>query len=262
MTEGAREAGGAANVMTMNATPELRTILLRHLQDVDLEYTARAQLVASDATIDWWVHGTLTLWPDVDGEDNDFAWVRADGVSLTAPTTNADDSVTLPVYDASGFTVDTFRVADLAGTLDARSADAAHFAPLVDPESGDLVEEVLDGFFALGAHLVVVDRVELAPAWRGSGGVGALLTATALRWLSLDAKAVAVHPHPFTLGEDPQAHPRFPEALASVRRTWASLGFQPLGGYDDIWVLDPGSSALGDAERRLRAELLGGDATF
>lgn len=241
----------------MNPPSTLHQTLLRVLPDVELGYTARSWLVPSDvdedATVEWWAHGTLQAFPF----DDDTGWVRADGVSLDEPVTDSDGAVHLTLYTGSGFTVDTSRVRNLADTLDARSADAAHFMPLVKPGSNELIDEIQDEFFAIGKDLVIVDRVRLAPAWRGAGGVGALLTATALQHLTVDAVAVAVHPFPYTLAEDPTTHPQFAESLAGVRRVWASLGFGPLEAQDEVWVMDPGWVALGNAEERLRAELLG-----
>ncbi len=223
------------------ASPVHRT-LLRYLPDVELRYGGRSPLVSlevdTDATLDWWVDGVLTIAPDLDTDDDeDLSWVGAKESSLHASRTGSDGPVELTIYQASGVTVDLSRVNDLADTLDARSSDAAHFMPLVQAGSGELIGEVSDEFFALGSTLVVVDRVQLAAAWRRAGGVGALLTACALRWLTADAQAVAVHPFPFELGEHPTEAPGFAEALAGVRRTWASLGFSPTRINQDVWVI-------------------------
>lgn len=232
----------------------LRETLLRHLPEVDLEYAGRAPLVPadvdSDSTLSWWVHGTV----EVEDHQDEGDWCHLPGVSLNE-VAERDGTFDINVLWMQGLTIDTYEVADLADTLDARDADSAHFMPLIDPATGELAAEVQG--LGFGSNLVIIDRVQVAPAWRGAGGVGRLLIATALRWLTHDAAVVAVHPHPYTLAEDPESDPRFPEALAAVRRTWASLGFEALPGHDDLWILDPASTALATAESELRRRLLG-----
>ncbi|OLZ57589.1 hypothetical protein BS330_14880 [Amycolatopsis keratiniphila subsp. nogabecina] len=85
-------------------------------------------------------------------------------------------------------------------------------------------------------------RVQLAPAWRGLGGVGRLLTARLLRWICTDPRLVAVLPFPIDLDRGLLKDDSiFEPALEKVRRTWAALGFQP--ATDQLWIMDPADGA-------------------
>ncbi|WP_410659890.1 hypothetical protein [Amycolatopsis sp. lyj-112] len=126
--------------------------------------------------------------------------------------------------------------------LDARSEDYARFIPLFGGRDQfgfvTLRDDLEDEVESLGSHVVILDRVQLAPAWRGLGGVGRLLTARLLRWVCADPRLVAVLPFPIDLDrallEDDSA---FEPALEKVRRTWAALGFQP--AIEQLWIMDP-----------------------
>ncbi|WP_152546698.1 hypothetical protein [Amycolatopsis orientalis] len=61
------------------------------------------------------------------------------------------------------------------------------------------VDDALDARSEDYAKVVIIDRVQLAPAWRGLGGVGRLLTARLLRWVCNDPRLVAVLPFPIDL---------------------------------------------------------------
>ncbi|WP_410583766.1 hypothetical protein [Amycolatopsis sp. lyj-108] len=78
------------------------------------------------------------------------------------------------IFEANGLTIDLQHVDDVHDALDARSGrDQFGFVTL---QNG-----LEDQIQSLGSHVVIIDRVRLAPAWRGLGGVGRLLTARLLR---------------------------------------------------------------------------------
>ncbi|MBE8516422.1 hypothetical protein ILP97_02635 [Amycolatopsis sp. H6(2020)] len=100
-------------------------------------------------------------------------------------------------------TIDLQHVEDVHDALDARSEDYAKFIPLFGgcDQFGfvTLQDDLEDQVESLGTHVVIVDRVQLAPAWRGLGGIGRLLTARLLRWVCNDPRLVAVLPFPINL---------------------------------------------------------------
>lgn len=69
----------------------------------------------------------------------------------------------------------------VAGCLDAlvaRSEDYSHFIPTLgnDFRGPELSDEIEDRLEIEGTEVVIINRVTLAPAWRGLGGAGRLTT--------------------------------------------------------------------------------------
>jgi hypothetical protein len=101
---------------------------------------------------------------------------------------------------------------------------------------------------------VLVDRVWLAPAWRGHGGVGRLLTARLLRWVCPEPRVVALMPSPIALDDKQQEDETvFNHEMAKARQTWKSLGFKPFG--KDILIMDPAMVYHDEAVKKLAREL-------
>jgi hypothetical protein len=86
-----------------------------------------------------------------------------------------DRTHNLPVVDSSptilratGLLVDVSRVKNIHDALDARSADYEAFSPMFEgPGSPELAAELQEELAAYSSQVVLVDRVWLAPAWRG-----------------------------------------------------------------------------------------------
>lgn len=240
----------------------LATTLLSQLEDVQLHVRGQAALIGADmtdpGTLDWWAEATISLWPD--DEEPEEAWASAPGVALSTRDRGAGERE-LVLFEADGLLVDLQHVEDAFDALDARSEDYAHFIPLFGNTESfgqlDLNDELEDRLEALGSHVVIIDRARLAPAWRGLGGVGRLLTGRLLRWVSADPRVIAVHPFPIDLDmEQRQNSTVFKPALEQVQRVWASLGFRPF--TDRIWVMDPHladhAEALANLAHRLGLE--------
>jgi hypothetical protein len=120
---------------------------------------------------------------------------------------------------------------------------------------GELVPELDERLAPLGNSLVIIDRAQLAPAWRGLGGVGKLLMGQLLPWICSDARAVALHPFPIDLGkEQGKDNATFTTALDKVKRTWGSIGFAPF--TEDVWIMDPARVDHDNAMKELRKKLL------
>ena len=251
--------------MPTPSASELRGILRDHVRDIELEHSGMSHIEPlaeeNKDVLAWSVSGILRLFPDVDADDRGgLEWTTSEGVSLAPVVQDANDEVAIRLFSTNGFTVDLYRLGSgLAASLDERSVEAEHFLPLTDPRTGTLVDEIDEEFYPLGNTLLVIERANLAPAWRGLGGLGRMLIAHALRWEAREAKVIAVHPHPIDLPEGLERDgPRFLEGLATVRRTWASLGFDPMDGHEDIWLFDPAMNGMDLAEAKLRSHLLGG----
>ncbi|MFF6790790.1 hypothetical protein ACFY9C_17135 [Streptomyces filamentosus] len=227
-----------------------RADLLTYLNRLELRFDSSASLVASDAhddpaTLEWSCRAVLPVWePDDEEAEADNARLLAPGVSLAQSSRGEDQELT--ILTMSGLTVDLGRVGSIYVSLDARDADYEHFTPLFD-KSGDLgLHPDLEEGLVSGEQVVIIDRVRIAPAWRGLGGVGRLLIGRLLRWVAGQAALVATHPYPIDIpvGEREDTA-REAREQAVVQRTWRSLGFEPF--REDVWVMQPHLSAHGDA---------------
>jgi hypothetical protein len=240
----------------MGDTSMLEVHLRAALASVTFDYRATTHLVGAEpdlnGTCTWVVTGSVAL----SEEDRSDAWVRADGIGLHTDEFDSGAPLTLDIFQMEGLTVDLWQVGNLQDALDARSADTAHFLPLAEgvSERGALSSNLDAHIHGAGGQLVLIDRVLLAPAWRGKGGVGRLLIGSVLQWIAADAQCVAVHPHPFHLADLDSNDPALDAGIAAVRHTWGFLGFVPF--LDDLYIFDPTSNALDQAMGQLRARLL------
>ena len=185
--------------------------------------------------------------PSPSGHEPGGAWW--DQESATLEKTVAGDGLKLTILRATGLLVDLSRVKNIYDALDARSADYEVFSPMFEgPGSPELAAELQEELAAYNSQVVLVDRVWLAPAWRGHG-VGRLLTARLLGWVCPDPM-VALMPSPIALDEKQQEdEATFNQEMAKVRRTWKSVGFRPYG--KDIMIMDPAMVHHGEAEDKL-----------
>ncbi|MER5969655.1 hypothetical protein ABT112_07945 [Streptomyces sp. NPDC002055] len=228
--------------------------LLTHLNRLELRFDSSASLVASDAhddpaTLEWRCRAVLPLWePDDDEAEADNARLLAPGVSLAQSSQGERQEVT--ILAMSGLTLDLWRIVNIYESLDSRDADYEHFAPLFD-KSGDLgLHSDLEECLVSGDQVVIINRVRIALAWRGLGGVGRLLISHLLRWVAGQAALVATHPYPIDVPV-PERDDMAREAreMAVVQRTWRSLGFEPF--REGVWVMQPHLSAHSEAVERL-----------
>lgn len=162
------------------------------------------------------------------------------------------------VLTMHGLTVDPFTVEDsIPRLLDEVSEDFAHFGVLF--AGNDFAPELTAVIEGLGSRSVLIDRVRMAPGWRGRRGVGRLLISRILRLFAGDSAVIATNPFPIDLFAESDnlshvtKHPLFGEELAKVQRTWGSLGFHPY--KDPIWILDPAMSTHSQAVTALERDL-------
>lgn len=228
--------------------------LLTYLNRLELRFDSSASLVASDAhddpaTLQWRCRAVLPLWESDDEEAMaDNARLLAPGISLAQSSRSEREELT--ILTMSGLTLDLWRIRNVYESLDSRDADYEHFAPLFD-KSGDLgLHSDLEECLVSGDQVVIIDRVRIAPAWRGLSGAGRLLIGRLLRWVAVRAALVATHPYPIDIPVDEREDTaREAREKAVVQRTWRSLGFEPF--REDVWVMQPHLRAHEDAVKRL-----------
>jgi hypothetical protein len=221
------------------------------LQLLELEVRLSAPLteqagLGSRAVARWTGEGVLRISAfDVGG-----VWAR-DDVALTRRGDDGGVSE-LVVATCTGLSIDLGHAGEAAAVLGS-FVDYGHFQPLLDPDrTSGLAVEVEERWSRRHHGLVLLDRVELAPAWRGMGGVGRLVVARLLGWLAADARLAALQPFPTQFSGAGDV-PGFAEAHAKVQQVWGSIGFTPW--RDDIWCLDPASADLRRALTRLEDRL-------
>lgn len=202
--------------------------------------------LGSRAVAPWSAEGVLR----VSGVDVEASWSR-DDVALDRRDAGRG-VLELVVATCTGLTIDLHWPDEVVEVLKS-FADYAPFLPLLDPERSSGLDEDVDSRVAgRGPRLVLLDRAELAPAWRGMGGVGRLVVARLVRWLAADTRLVALQPFPTQFADAGDA-PGFAEARAKVQQVWGSIGFAPW--RDDVWCLDPASPDFARAVSRLEERL-------
>jgi GNAT superfamily N-acetyltransferase len=131
--------------------------------------------------------------------------------------------------------------------FEATTCDTEEYMCLFD-EDGWLDEQMLrelDG--PVDGHVLVVDRVRVAPAWRGRL-LGPLLAAGAIIDLGVGCAVAAAYPSPFELERD---DPGRPEQQKRLERLWQRFGFTPW--RNGVFVLAIESNTLGNTFEWLRA---------
>lgn len=236
----------------MTPPADLWSVLQAHLPDLELRYASTGQLVGMDpeevGVLEWTVTGVIPVSSEVDG---DLSWTREPGVALSESRDPRGGSL-IEVFSMSGATVDRARAGSLVDVLDSRSAETELLLPLVDPETGDLKDDLAQRLEGFGDRLVIIDDARLADAWRRQGGVGRLLIGHSLRWLTAAAQCVIARP---ALSAEDEAADTPPD-VRSARRLLRTLGFEAY--TDAIYVLDPATTTMDEAIGRLEDSLLRG----
>ncbi|NUS85666.1 MAG: hypothetical protein HOY75_23790, partial [Streptomyces sp.] len=108
---------------------------------------------------------------------------------------------------------------------------------LLDPETGSFTREVSELLAYVGSALLVMDRVTLAPAWRGHG-LAAVLGSEVIHRLMPGCRAVACSPGVTDLSSrrlTDQAE--WDRVNAKIAQGWESLGFRLY--RDNVYLLSP-----------------------
>ncbi|TCR22967.1 hypothetical protein [Streptomyces sp. BK205] len=124
---------------------------------------------------------------------------------------------------------------------------------LLDPETGSFTREVSELLEYVGSALLVMDRVTLAPAWRGHG-LAAVLGSEVIHRLMPGCRAVACSPGVTDLSSrrlTDQAE--WDRVNAKIAQGWESLGFRLY--RDNVYLLSPASQELEEQRGVLRGRL-------
>jgi hypothetical protein len=197
--------------------------------------------------------GTVSILDLHDEDEESISSIAGIGLEIVEGAT-----AEITILRAEAVVLDLGTIKNLFETLDADSEELLHYSCLFDFEGGEGLhpdlEEALAGF---GEHVVIAERVRLAPAWRGLGGVGRYLFGRMLPLMCCDPVVVAAQPFPLDVDRDEQGNAKkaaLKRGLAQTRRTWKSIGFEPY--KNDIWIMDPNlvkhDQALTRLERKLK----------
>lgn len=144
--------------------------------------------------------------------------------------------------------LDLLRCDDPWGALDASNDDIAHIGDTVFDEMTGQLSEALDSRLARrGSRVLVLDRVELAPAWRGHN-IAALLVAETLDRLRADVRVALCLPGP--LQQQSSAQEEDETSLRRMQRVWSQVGFSEF--RDGVWLLEPNQGQLDEHLSALR----------
>ncbi|MFF0740557.1 hypothetical protein ACFYVL_09155 [Streptomyces sp. NPDC004111] len=141
--------------------------------------------------------------------------------------------------------------------LEEESDDLYEIAQAVlDPATGNLTEAASESLEYVGTGLLIMDRVYLAPEWRGAG-LGKALAVEAIRRLMPGARAVVCTPGVTDLtGSALCDRAEWDRVTRKITRGWEQLGFRHHQG--DVYLLSPASLELEeqcDEQRRHLATL-------
>jgi hypothetical protein len=199
------------------------------------------------------MRGTVSIFDFPKDEGGPSAATEGIGLSITQRVDGAE----ITILQAEGIVLDLDRVEDPYDSLDAASAELEEFGCLLDSDGGGLhpdLEHMLEAAF--GRHILIVEHVRVAPAWRGFGGVGRYLAGRLLPLMCCDAAVVALKPFPVDVPRDERGNAdeaALRKGLVQIRRAWKSIGFQLYRG--DIWIMDPGANKHERAMARLERQL-------
>lgn len=140
-----------------------------------------------------------------------------------------DDDETVLVGRGEALLVDLHAHRSPFDALDEHSEAAKEIAEVVlDPATGELRRDFLDGLEGIGGHLLVLLDIHVEPAWRGHQTLGAIIGGFAVEALSPSAQAVVCRPEPPepTDPDDTAADPtRHRSATSALHTMTGTLGF-------------------------------------
>ncbi|HEX5511727.1 MAG TPA: hypothetical protein VFX41_08425 [Actinomycetales bacterium] len=146
--------------------------------------------------------------------------------------------------------VDLLRSVDPWAALDSSNDDLAHIGDTVfDMNTGQLSEALDSRIPPSGNRLLILDRVELQPDWRGHN-VAALLVAECLDQLRTGCRVALCLPAPLERRAE-ESDEEYQASVERMRHVWSQVGFRPF--RDGVWLLEPNSGALDESLRNLRS---------
>lgn len=197
---------------------------------IDLELTCRRPLAAASG-VDRWVARAIT------------------GAGRGDPGPSTADPVSEELVGRiEVLSVDLARCRDPWAELDASNDAVAHIGETVfDQNTGQLAQGFDSRLRGSGDRVLVVDYVELEPAWQRQNLAG-LLVAVTLDQLRAGCRVFVCLPGPLERRSlDDHEHER---AVHRMQVVWGQIGFTPYEG--GVWYLDPQTGALHDGLVDLR----------
>ena len=164
--------------------------------------------------------------------------------------TDVEGYATVRIFDACGAIFQMSELDDYHESLsealdfDGYSDDFVGFRPeMVWRDDLETFQKI-----SLGARLISINKVLVAPAWRGHGGVGQYLLSRSLRLFATPLDAAILLPHDFE-EKDAQRRKAGNDAL---RKLWRSEGFKSHKGHDFMFAsLEDHYDLSGAASRHL-----------
>lgn len=182
---------------------------------------------------------------DSDGQQDPDIW----HVSADIPDAEDEDgeAATIHVGDIEIVLIDPYRRYAFEA-LDGHSADLSYIGgAILVPGAAGLDPAFADRLECFGTGLLILNRVQLAPEWRGFG-IGVLLAGLAIQRLSGGCVAAVCHAAP--IDDDPDQTEAAADKLGDV---WAQLGFRHF--RDGVYYLDLAHTTLDNALRQLRVRI-------
>jgi hypothetical protein len=203
------------------------------------------------------VTGTVCTFDFPNDEEDGKPTAATEGIGLTI-TRRSDGSDEITILQAEAIVLDLDQVENAYESLDADSQELEAYGCLFDLAAHDELHPDLDDMLQapIGRHVVIAQRVRIAPAWRGCGGVGRYLAGRLFRLVCSDPIVIATQPFPLDVARDERGNADEAElkpAVEQIQRTWKSIGFQPY--KEEIWIMDPSSSSHEQAMARLQRTL-------
>jgi hypothetical protein len=246
---------------TSRLEPATQRALIASLRYAEINIGSKAKLFAREPEDDpglLRIEATVTIYDFADDEPSEDEPARissVEGSALSAVKLSSGDRK-LTILRAEGLVLDLYRTEEPYETLDACSEELLAYTCLLDNEGQGLHPDLIQMLCLPVGALAIAERVRIAPAWRGLGGVGRYLAARLFPWMFPDAAVVAAQPFPLDVPRDEHGtadKEALGPALMQIQRTWESIGFQPY--KNDIWIMDPNAATHENAASELEEKL-------
>ena len=249
----------------MTATSRLESAtqraLIASLRYAGINIGSRAKLFGREPEDDpglLRIKATVSVYDFADDdplEDEPVRIADIEGSALSALELSGSDREVI-ILRAQGLVLDLYRAEEPYETLDACSEELLAYTCLLDDEGQGFHPDLIQMLCLPVGALAIVERVRIAPAWRGLGGVGRYLAARLFPWMFPDAAVVATQPFPLDVPRDERGtadKEALGPALKQIRRTWESIGFET--HKNDIWIMDPNAATHDNAVTELEEKL-------
>jgi len=232
----------------------IRKSLLASLDQAEIRVQSKAKIFGSDADEPAFARAFCTIIIPALNDHDEESSPSIEGIGLSVTEAPAKE---IAILQVEAVILDIEGDQNSIESLEAGPEELRAYSCLLDPHEGDELHADLESMLSVfGRHVVILERVRLAPAWRGLGGVGRYLTGRILPLICCDPAVFAMQPFPLDVIRDGKGNAGKKEierGAARLRLAWESIGFRPY--KDDIWIMDPGSSPHEHAMAKLQSKL-------